>query len=267
MPIFDLRGIDNATNTAPVPIGTPRDAPAPPSLLTSVLPPSSIGSKATFESAFDSAGLVWLAPRLRRLEANVAFEGGYGPGAVAAAVQQAAASDEDVEAAAERIKGLADAVMAGPVGFDHNFALRDAEETSTGSAAQQMPRPVRVAAVVRHAASGRVLTVETDAPGVQFYTGNFLDGSLEGKHGVKYGRHSGLCLETQHFPSSAGDVDEGTNPTAAAFAAATAAATTATKGSGPSGEPCAVCAPTIRVGGPAYEHRVAFTFGVDQRRY
>jgi hypothetical protein len=44
-----------------------------------------------------------------------------------------------------------------------------------------------------------VLTTE---PGLQFYTGNFLDGSLTGKGGVRYGPHSGFCLETQHFPDS-----------------------------------------------------------------
>ncbi len=42
----------------------------------------------------------------------------------------------------------------------------------------------------------------TDQPGVQFYTGNFLDGSLTGKGGTVYGQHSGFCLETQHFPDS-----------------------------------------------------------------
>jgi aldose 1-epimerase len=42
----------------------------------------------------------------------------------------------------------------------------------------------------------------TDQPGVQFYTGNFLDGSITGKGGKVYGHRSGLCLETQHFPDS-----------------------------------------------------------------
>ena len=42
----------------------------------------------------------------------------------------------------------------------------------------------------------------TDQPGIQFYTGNFLDGTIKGKGGVSYGRRSALCLETQHFPDS-----------------------------------------------------------------
>lgn len=50
--------------------------------------------------------------------------------------------------------------------------------------------------------SGRVMTVESTEPGLQFYSGNFLDGTLTGKYGVVYGKHSGLCLESQHFPDS-----------------------------------------------------------------
>ncbi len=58
------------------------------------------------------------------------------------------------------------------------------------------------AARVVEPTTGRVLTVETTQPGVQFYSGNFLDGTLHGKHGHVYVKHSGLCLETQHFPDS-----------------------------------------------------------------
>jgi aldose 1-epimerase len=47
-----------------------------------------------------------------------------------------------------------------------------------------------------------VLEVATTEPGVQLYTTNFLDGSIKGKGGVAYGRHSGFCLETQHFPDT-----------------------------------------------------------------
>jgi aldose 1-epimerase len=47
-----------------------------------------------------------------------------------------------------------------------------------------------------------VLEVHTTEPGVQFYTGNFLDGSITGKGGQTYGRRAGFCLETQHFPDS-----------------------------------------------------------------
>jgi aldose 1-epimerase len=76
-----------------------------------------------------------------------------------------------------------------PGGYDHNWVLN----TETGQHA---------AATVYDPASGRTLEVTTDEPGVQFYTGNFLDGTLKGKGGTVYGKHAGFCLETQHFPDS-----------------------------------------------------------------
>jgi aldose 1-epimerase len=75
-------------------------------------------------------------------------------------------------------------------GYDHNFVL-DGEAGT-----------LRVAARVKDPASGRVLSVSTTEPGVQFYTGNFLDGSLTGKGGRQYKRRNAFCLETQHFPDS-----------------------------------------------------------------
>ena len=75
-------------------------------------------------------------------------------------------------------------------GYDHNWVLN---------------RPgdgLQLAARVVEPASGRTLEVSTTEPGVQFYTGNFLDGTVKGKGGVAYPRRSGLCLETQHFPDS-----------------------------------------------------------------
>lgn len=59
---------------------------------------------------------------------------------------------------------------------------------------------------VRHAGSGRVLEVYTTQPGVQFYTGNFLDGTLRGKGGAVYPKHSGFCLETQNWPDAVNQV-------------------------------------------------------------
>jgi aldose 1-epimerase len=61
---------------------------------------------------------------------------------------------------------------------------------------------LRIAARVTDPASGRVLETWTTQPGVQFYTSNFLDGSISGKGGQSYGKHAGFCLETQHFPDS-----------------------------------------------------------------
>jgi aldose 1-epimerase len=63
-------------------------------------------------------------------------------------------------------------------------------------------RDAAPAARVKEPKSGRVMEVLTTEPGIQFYTGNFLDGTLTGKAGVAYGKHAGFCLETQHFPDS-----------------------------------------------------------------
>lgn len=75
-------------------------------------------------------------------------------------------------------------------GYDHNFVL----DNQNGS--------LTLAAKVVHEVTGRVMEVRTTEPGLQFYTGNFLDGTLSGKGGIQYGKHSGFCLETQKFPDS-----------------------------------------------------------------
>jgi len=75
-------------------------------------------------------------------------------------------------------------------GYDHNFVLR-----SGGGA-------LALAARAEEPESGRVLEIWTDQPGIQLYTGNFLDGSVVGKGGHAYGQHYAFCLETQHFPDS-----------------------------------------------------------------
>ncbi len=75
-------------------------------------------------------------------------------------------------------------------GYDHNFVL------SSGGGA------LAPAARVYEPVSGRVMEVLTTEPGVQFYTGNFLDGTITGKGGKVYRRRYGFCLETQHFPDS-----------------------------------------------------------------
>ena len=56
-----------------------------------------------------------------------------------------------------------------------------------------------LAATVLEPESGRILEVHTTKPGIQFYTGNFLDGSITGKKGIRYGRRTGFCLETQDY--------------------------------------------------------------------
>ena len=75
-------------------------------------------------------------------------------------------------------------------GYDHNWVINRKDDSLT------------LAAKVHEPTSGRILEVFTTEPGVQFYSGNFLDGSITGKHGHVYKQRYGLCLETQHFPDS-----------------------------------------------------------------
>jgi aldose 1-epimerase len=75
-------------------------------------------------------------------------------------------------------------------GYDHNWVLNKKDEE------------LALAARVHDPKSGRVLEVLTTQPGLQFYTGNFLDGTAKGKGGKVYAYRGGLCLETQHFPDS-----------------------------------------------------------------
>jgi len=75
-------------------------------------------------------------------------------------------------------------------GYDHNWVLNNGGKT------------LNLAARVVEPSSGRVLEVYTNQPGVQFYTGNFLDGTIKGKGGKAYQQRYGFCLETQHFPDS-----------------------------------------------------------------
>ena len=90
---------------------------------------------------------------------------------------------ERVDVATEQIK------LGG--GYDHNWAL----DVAT-------PGALAKAAEVREPTTGRTMEVWTTEPGIQFYCGNFLDGTLTGKSGRKYAFRTGFCLETQHFPDS-----------------------------------------------------------------
>ena len=75
-------------------------------------------------------------------------------------------------------------------GYDHNFVLDDESQN------------LKQAAELYDPFTGRVMEVWTSEPAIQFYCGNFLDGTIKGKNRVSYPRHAGLCLETQHFPDS-----------------------------------------------------------------
>jgi aldose 1-epimerase len=83
-----------------------------------------------------------------------------------------------------------DQLSSKPVGYDHNFVLKGGGKS------------LALAARVHEPNTGRAMELLTTAPGVQLYTGNFLDGRLKGILGVAYRQHHGFCLETQHFPDS-----------------------------------------------------------------
>jgi aldose 1-epimerase len=78
-----------------------------------------------------------------------------------------------------------------PAGYDHTYVLEKGFFSNWALAAE-----------VEEPTTGRTLKVFTDQPGVQFYTGNFLDGTIVGKGGAPYRPHDGFCLETQHYPDS-----------------------------------------------------------------
>ena len=75
-------------------------------------------------------------------------------------------------------------------GFDHNWVLK-----TQGNINQ-------VAAKLTSPTTGITLEVYTDEPGIQLYTGNFLDGTVKGKNGISYPQRASVCLETQHYPDS-----------------------------------------------------------------
>jgi len=78
-------------------------------------------------------------------------------------------------------------------GWDHNWVLGSLES---------QPGQMKLAAILRDPISGRTMTVSTTEPGIQFYSGNFIDGTMPNRTGGLYLRRAGLCLETQHYPDS-----------------------------------------------------------------
>lgn len=88
----------------------------------------------------------------------------------------------------KRIEELTDTAA---LGYDHNFVLNEAPEG----------RRLRLAAMLRDPESGRTLRISTSEPGIQFYSGNFLNGQ-KGKDGQTYAHRSACCLETQHYPDA-----------------------------------------------------------------
>jgi aldose 1-epimerase len=90
----------------------------------------------------------------------------------------------------DRIDSEYEQLMLGK-GYDHNWVLKSRGEDQ-----------LNLAATVYESVSGRYMEIFTTEPGIQFYSGNFLDGSIIGKSGKPYGHRDGFCLETQHFPDS-----------------------------------------------------------------
>ena len=97
------------------------------------------------------------------------------------------------------------------LGYDHNFVLDANPNVTSGSTsddrdasggAPTVREGLRRAALVVEPVTGRTLEIHTQEPGIQFYSGNFLDGTIAGKGGRVYGHRSGFCLETQHYPDS-----------------------------------------------------------------
>lgn len=89
---------------------------------------------------------------------------------------------QDIEADDEQLKN--------GLGYDHNMVLNTGGDLS------------KVACRISDPTNGIVLRVYTTEPGIQFYTGNFLDGKVKGKGGIAYPRRSAICVETQHYPDS-----------------------------------------------------------------
>ncbi len=99
------------------------------------------------------------------------------------------------ETIGSRIDEKHEQLQGEPYGYNHNFVLN-------GKAGE-----MRKVAIVSEATSGRMLEVFTEEPGIQFYSGNFLNGTITGKDGVLYETRTGLCLETQHFPDAPNQLD------------------------------------------------------------
>ena len=75
-------------------------------------------------------------------------------------------------------------------GYDHCYVINEG------------PDEIRLIAKVHEETTGRIMEVYSSEPGVQFYSGNFLDGGISGKGSIVYDKHLGFCLEAQHFPDS-----------------------------------------------------------------
>eukprot|EP00216_Chloropicon_sp_CCMP2111_P002025 CAMPEP_0198235658 /NCGR_PEP_ID=MMETSP1446-20131203/1539_1 /TAXON_ID=1461542 ORGANISM="Unidentified sp, Strain CCMP2111" /NCGR_SAMPLE_ID=MMETSP1446 /ASSEMBLY_ACC=CAM_ASM_001112 /LENGTH=366 /DNA_ID=CAMNT_0043916953 /DNA_START=31 /DNA_END=1131 /DNA_ORIENTATION=- len=99
---------------------------------------------------------------------------------------------------------IGDRIADVPGGYDHNFVLNKVQPSCTPDTVDSAEgAALHLAAVVMDSESGRKMELSTSAPGMQLYTGNFLDGSIRAaKDGATYEKHGGFCLETQRFPNA-----------------------------------------------------------------
>ncbi len=111
-------------------------------------------------------------------------------------------------AAIDALPPSADGKNAG--GIDHNFLVRDPQVDGQVDGQQQgkeVGSTMRSHAILREPQSGRTMEIISDQPGIQVYTGNYLDGTLKGKDGAVYAKQNGICLETQKYPDSIHNTD------------------------------------------------------------
>lgn len=118
----------------------------------------------------------------------VAVDDGLIPTGDLRSVRRTPLDFQEPQTIGSRIEQITDPAFGG--GYDHCYVLKQGGDGPT------------FAARVHEPTTGRVMEVSTTEPGMQLYTGNFLDGSVSAPNGSPYGQHSGFCLETQHFPDS-----------------------------------------------------------------
>ncbi|MBK8092494.1 MAG: galactose mutarotase [Verrucomicrobiaceae bacterium] len=145
---------------------------------------------AYFNLAGHAAGTVLDHKLCLSARSYIPIDAGFIPLGHIADVEDTALDFRNPSRIGDRIDSTTDEQIVRGRGYDHCFVI------------DGRPGILRLAASVLEPISGRLMEVLTTEPSMQFYSGNFLNGTQQGKGGVKYAYRSGLCLETQHFPDS-----------------------------------------------------------------